>query len=230
MTHDRQRADLTTDEHGEKPEGRGMKVIKQLAATETAEANWKSLYKVGGAAALLVVLVALIEIIITFLPGGGRTGPDTVTVIDWFTLLQNHWFLGLRNLGLLNIVMTTLAIPIYFALYGAHWRSNQLYAALALSIALIGVAVFYATNRAFPMLELSHQYAAATTDTQRAMVVAAGQAMLAVGQSHTPGDLPRLLSLGSGRYRDLRGDAAEQGLQQSNRICGTAGIWLFIAL
>ena len=53
--------------------------------------------------------------------------------------------------------------------------------------AFLGVAVFYATNRAFPMLALSKQYAAATTDLQRSILEAAGQSMLAVGQSHTPG-------------------------------------------
>jgi hypothetical protein len=37
------------------------------------------------------------------------------------------------------------------------------------------------------MLDLSSQYAAATSDVQRAMLAAAGQAMLSVGQSHTPG-------------------------------------------
>jgi hypothetical protein len=37
------------------------------------------------------------------------------------------------------------------------------------------------------MLELSRHYAAATTDAQRSMLAAAGEAMLSVGQSHTPG-------------------------------------------
>jgi hypothetical protein len=150
------------------------------------DSNWKSLYKVGGAAALMAVLVGLSEIIITFLPGGGVSS-GIVTVIDWFTLFQNNWFLGLRNLGLLNIFLTALAIPIFFALYAAHRRVNQAYAALAMIIAFIGVAVFFATNRAFPMLELSRQYATATTGAQRSILVAAGQAMLSVGQSHTPG-------------------------------------------
>jgi hypothetical protein len=150
------------------------------------DSNWKSLYKVGGAAALMAVLVGLSEIIITFLPGGGVSS-GIVTVPDWFTLFQNNWFLGLRNLGLLNIFLTALAIPIFFALYAAHRRVNQVYAALAMIMAFIGVAVFFATNRAFPMLELSRQYATATTDGQRSMLVAAGQAMLCVGQSHTPG-------------------------------------------
>lgn len=160
--------------------------LNQVTDAEIADSNWKSLYKLGGAAALMAVLVGLSEIIITFLPGGGMSS-GAETVIDWFTLFQNNWFLGLRNLGLLNIVLTALAVPIFFALYAAHRRVNQAYAALAMIIAFIGVAAFFATNRAFPMLELSRQYAAATTDAQRSMIAAAGQAMLSVGQSHTPG-------------------------------------------
>jgi hypothetical protein len=37
------------------------------------------------------------------------------------------------------------------------------------------------------MLSLSQQYAAALTDAQRSQLEAAGQAMLAVGESHSPG-------------------------------------------
>jgi hypothetical protein len=74
-----------------------------------------------------------------------------------------------------------------FALYTAHRHVNQTYAALAMIISFIGVAVFYSTNRSFPMLDLSSRYAAATTEVQRTILEAAGQAMLSVGQSHTPG-------------------------------------------
>ncbi len=151
---------------------------------ETADQAWRTLYKIGGAAALLIVLTALIEIIITFLPGGYASSE---TVSDWFTLFHNTPFLGLRNLGLLNIVMTMLGIPMFFVLYAAHRNVSQPFAALAMIISFIGVAVFYATNRAFPMLDLSNQYASATTDAQRVTLLAAGQAMLSVGQSHTPG-------------------------------------------
>ncbi len=83
--------------------------------------------------------------------------------------------------------MTTLGIPVFFALFGAHRRVNVTYAALAMVISFIGVAVFLATNRAFSMLDLSSQYLAATSDAQRAVLAAAGKAMLSVGQSHTPG-------------------------------------------
>jgi hypothetical protein len=144
----------------------------------------RSIYKLGGAAAVLVVATALAEIGITFLPGGYTTAGS---VPEWFALLQNNQFLGLRNLGLLNIIMTTLEIPMLYSLYLAHRRVDQGNAALAVIIALLGSAVFYATNRAFAMLDLSNQYAIAATEIQRTTIEAAGQAMLSVGQSHTPG-------------------------------------------
>ncbi len=161
-----------------------MKMTNRATDTETTDPAWKTLYKVGGAAALLIVLTALLEIAITFLPGGYASAE---TVDDWFRLFQNNWFLGLRNLGILNIIMTALGIPMFFALYVAHRKVNQPFAALAMIVSFIGVAVFYATNRAFPMLDLSRQYASATSDAQRVMLSAAAQAMLSVGESHTPG-------------------------------------------
>ena len=158
--------------------------VNQVTDSDKLESNWKSLYRIGGAAALGTVLVGVVEIGITFLPGGNGTYE---TVFDWFTLFQNNSFMGLRNLGLLNILFNALAIPIFFALYGAHRKTSQTLAALAMITSFIGVAVFYATNRAFAMLDLSNQYALATTEAQKAILAAAGQAMLSVGQSHTPG-------------------------------------------
>lgn len=149
--------------------------------------HWKSLYKISGASALIVVLVMLIEIFLTLVPGGERTEPASMTVIDWFSLFQDNWFIALRNLGLLNIISAILGIPTFLALFSAHRKINRAFAALAMIISFVSVAVFLATNRAFPMLELSNQYAVATSDAQRAALAAAGQAMLSVGQSHTPG-------------------------------------------
>lgn len=146
--------------------------------------GWQSICYLGGSAALLTVLTALVEILITFLPGGNTTAN---TVTEWFTLLQNNPFMGLRNLGLLNILMTAFGIPMIFTLYWVHQKLNQPFTTLTMILSFIGIAVFYATNRAFPMLDLSHQYAAATTEPQKAILEAAGQAMLSVGQSHTPG-------------------------------------------
>jgi hypothetical protein len=140
-------------------------------------------YGIGGIAAFLTVVVGLGEMAISFLPGGNVPAD---TVIDRFAQLQTDWLLGLRNLGLLNIFMVLLGIPTFFALYTAN-KKNGSFGALAMAISFIGAAVFFGTNRAFPMLVLSDQYAQAATDAQRAMIESAGQAMLSVGRSHSPG-------------------------------------------
>lgn len=151
---------------------------------KVSEYNKKRVYRIGGTVALLTVAVAFSEGVINFLPGGSI---PVETVVDWFTQLQTNWFMGLRNLGLLNIIMVSLGIPMYFALYTAHRKVDKEFAMLAMIIGFIAGAIFFATNRALPMLELSRYYAQATMDTQRAIFEAAGQAMLSVGRSHCPG-------------------------------------------
>jgi hypothetical protein len=156
-----------------------------MTRSEISQARWDRIYKIGGIAALGAVLVGLAEIAITFLPGGNAPHE---TVLDWFALFQEHPFMGLRDLGLLNILLNTLAILIFFALWAAHRQSpDRPYAALAALIAMLGVGVFYATNRAFVLWDLSNRYAAGGTDAQRAAIEAAGLAMLSVGRSHSPG-------------------------------------------
>ena len=70
-----------------------------------------------------------------------------------------------------------------FAIYSALRRDNEAYAALGTILFFVGIAVYLAGNRAFTMLSLSGQYASAATDAQRSLFIAAGQAMLAEGQS-----------------------------------------------
>lgn len=184
---------------------------------ESQAVDWGRICTIGGIAALMTVLVGLIESSITFLPTG--TSADTVTVLDWFALFQTNRFMALRNLGLLNLFFNTLAIPGYLGLYAALRKERHVHAATAMATAFIGVAVFFGTNRALPMLDLSNQYAAATTDAQRASLVAAGQAMLSVGQSHTPGTFIGFF------LADLAGIIVSAGMLRS-RIFGRATAYL----
>ena len=69
---------------------------------------------------------------------------------------------------------------VLLALYAALRRANQSLMAIALILGLVGIAAYFASTAALEMLSLSDQYAAATTDAQRYMFLAAGQAMLAI--------------------------------------------------
>lgn len=156
---------------------------------ETADPSWKSLYILGAAAALISVLLVLLDIFVSILLPGGEVEPGARSAIDWFALFQNDTYYGFRDLGFLNILNIVLGILVFLALYAAHRRVNGAYAALAVILFLFGGAIYISNNAAIPMFVLSGKYAAATTDAQRSVLAAAGEAVLARGADFTLGSL-----------------------------------------
>ena len=148
-----------------------------MKPSETADSAWKSLYRVGGTAALIIVVLYAIQIIVFV-----AWGPPPSTVIGWFTLYQNNRLLGLLDLDLLSLADYALMGLMFLALYAALRRASESFMAIATTLAFEGIAVYYASNTAFSMLSLSDQYAAATTDAQRSIFLAAGQTMPAIYQ------------------------------------------------
>ena len=121
-----------------------------MIAKYEPEIRWQFIYRMGAIAAIVAVLVGIAEIAIQFIPGAGNIPESSA---GWFILYQDNAFLGLRNMGLLNIFLNLSGIFTYFALLAAHRRTQQFpFAALALIISYIGIANFLATNRAFAMV------------------------------------------------------------------------------
>lgn len=163
-----------------------MKMPKRVPHAESKALSGKSLYIVAGVAALVALAANLLDVILGF----GETDIFAYGVMgatDWFALFQENWFKGLYVLGILNIVYMTAMVPVYFALLAVHRRTYELYAALALTVFAIGMAIYVANNAAIPMFVLSGKYAAAATDAQRALFAAAGETVLARGEDFTPG-------------------------------------------
>lgn len=162
--------------------------MSQTAITETPSVNWKSIYKVGGAAAIAIVVLYLIEMI-----GFVAMGPPPATVDAWFALFRDHGLFGLFDAYLLDAVAVALMVPLFLALYAALGRAKRAHMSLATVFGFVGIAVFLATNVTFSMFYLSGQYAAATTDAQRSLFMAAGQAMFSVSIEHGTGPYIGLL-------------------------------------
>lgn len=98
--------------------------------TKDIDSSRKALYKFGGVAAIIAIMGTLLDITITFLPGWGvSTVPKTA--IGWFIQFQNNWLLGLRNLDLLNSIISIVMIPMFCALYAVHQGVKKDYATLA---------------------------------------------------------------------------------------------------
>lgn len=146
----------------------------------TTKVAWKLLCRVGAVAALLTIVLMLIGVPVFLIwPPPGGLQPTASAVTGCFTLLRANWLLGLLDLDLVMLASTLLLVPVYLALYASLRQTSPSFMATALVLVLVGIAAYLAVNPAFSMLMLSTQYAAATDVTQRASLVAAGQAALA---------------------------------------------------
>lgn len=152
---------------------------------EPAESGWISLYRVAGAGALIAVVFILLDIGLTFTGGDMEVGG--VSAVDWFAHFQSNWFMGLRNMGFFNVINITVTIPLYLALYRLHRSQLPAFAALALILYLLGVAVYNANNPALSILALSNRYAAAAGAAQKSLLEAAGTVILTQAEDFTPG-------------------------------------------
>jgi hypothetical protein len=141
---------------------------------------WKTLYRIGGGAALIAVILFrrnLSAEISLF-----RTEATPVRADEWFALLQDDRLVGLGMLNLGDVFNYALLGLMLLALYIVLRRFNESAMKIALSLGMVGAAVSFASNQAFSMLALSDRYAAATADAQRTIFLAAGEALLAAGQ------------------------------------------------
>jgi hypothetical protein len=155
--------------------------MNQVPSAQSLGSDWKTLYRVGGAAALVVVVLTVGEVI------GFSFYPQPGTVSDWFELFQSNKIVGLLDFWGLEIPMYGMFILVFLALYVVLRKTNEGLMAIALTCSLLGVAIFFATNNPFSMLSLSDQYATATTDAERSAILAAGQAVLANTNQRTVG-------------------------------------------
>ena len=138
--------------------------------------RWRGLYRAGGAAALVMVALILVQVTVYVVwPPPAFDGP----VLPWFELLQDNHMLGLLSLDLLYLVDGALLAVMYLALYVALRRTGESAMLVGTVLGLVGIAAYYASNTAFEMLYLSKGYAGAATEAERATFLAAGEALLA---------------------------------------------------
>lgn len=153
----------------------------QSGENGNAAAQWRSIYTAGGLFTVLSLTAIIADIMIGTAMGGDLSALPQ-TAVERFAQLQATPLLGLYNLDLLNTVNQIVMIPVYFALYAAHRKANNAYALFSLIIFLVATTIFVTTNTALPMLGLSDKYAAAISESQKVLLAAAGEAMLATGE------------------------------------------------
>jgi hypothetical protein len=141
-----------------------------------------ALCRIGGIAALILIVYSLATIVQMVVLGG-----QPATAAEAFNLLEHHRAVGLLRLDLPTVAVMPLYYLLFLGLYAALRRINPAYALLSTALAFVGVTLLLATPTALSMVRLSDKYAAATSDAMRAQLQAAGEAILATDIWHGTG-------------------------------------------
>ena len=147
------------------------------------DASWKSLFKLCGWIAVIQVLYSLVTMVILVLLG---TPPTTAA--EAFDMLRENRFVALLRLDILTVLVYMplfylLLLGLYFALKETHLFP----ATIAMLLGFAGVTLFLATPSVFSWLALSDKFAAATSEAQKNLFLAAGEAILVSDMWHGTG-------------------------------------------
>ncbi|MBS3912863.1 MAG: DUF4386 family protein [Bacteroidetes bacterium] len=126
---------------------------------------------------LSIVLFAIIpfQAVIYFI------SPPPTTVIEYFNLFQKNIFLGLLDLDLSLTVDNLIFIPVYIGLYFLFKERSKVLVTTGLIFSIVSVTLYVISREAlFSMLNLSNQYAIATSETERTVLLTVGQTMLTI--------------------------------------------------
>lgn len=153
---------------------------------------WGSLYLLGAVVAVVGIAGVVFDIGLTAVPGWGP-GSVPSDAPGWFRQFSADPWLGLRNLDLLNVGLSMISLPLYLAIAASQRRTAPGLSAVAVTLVLLGSAVFASGNVALPMLELSGSYAVAVSPRERAALEAAATGLLARGAHGSLGSYPGFL-------------------------------------
>ncbi|MBN1428013.1 MAG: hypothetical protein JXB07_06480 [Anaerolineae bacterium] len=145
--------------------------------------NWRSLYKIAGMVAIVEVVYSLVTMVLMFTIGG-----QPQSVQEGFTMLQENRLAGLLRLDVLTVfVYMPLMYLLFLGLYKALKKTQPFAATIAALLGCAGITLFLATPSVFSWLTLSDKFVAATSDTQKTLFLAAGEAILASDMWHGTG-------------------------------------------
>jgi hypothetical protein len=146
---------------------------KSISKVDT---SWRLLYKIGGISALVLVGITLVQLVIFMVSPPPLDG----TAMDWFILFQKNSLLALLSFELLMVIYVILSVPLSLALFIALRRTNPSITAIYIVLSIIGIVSFIIARPAFEMLSLSNQYTTATTEAQKSILLASGEAIVSI--------------------------------------------------
>ncbi len=140
-----------------------------------------TIYQTGRIATAFMLAMIPVQIIFYIM------WPHPTTIIDWFLLFQNNWIIGLISFDFLYLLSMIASIFLYLALYFALKDKNKSLSIFALTLGLIGLAIYFPSNTSIEMLSISKQYTQAVTEQDKTILLASGQTLYSIwaGTSYT---------------------------------------------
>lgn len=133
----------------------------------------------GAWAAVVLLIYSLLTMLILGLLGGA---PETAQAC--FEMIQKNVAIALLRLDVLTVLVMPVFCVLYAGLYSALRRERYVLALLSCASSVMGVTLILANASPASLLYLSDQYAAATAESRRALLVAAGEAVISADMWH----------------------------------------------
>ena len=138
------------------------------------------LCRMAGVAAWVLLTYCLVTMALLLILGGP---PESAR--ESFEMLQANRFVGLLRLDLLTFLAMPLYYILFIGLYLALRRASPLGTVFALVLVFVGVTLFLSTPSALSLAYLSDRHAAASTDIERSLYLAAGEGLIASDMWHS---------------------------------------------
>lgn len=135
----------------------------------------KTIYKVG-AVAVLIQLATILLIMGISIALGLEPRPETVP--EFYAMYGESKLIGMLRDDFSSLILIAMYLGTTPALFFALREKNFTIVLISAIMMLAGTVGAFAVHAGFSMMHLSDLYAAATTDAQRAQLLAAGEAVL----------------------------------------------------
>lgn len=140
--------------------------------SEKIDSGWNQLFKITAWGIILSAVTIPISMVVFFI------WPPFPA--DIFAVIQGSKLAGVMSLDFMYVLGNAFALTLFPALYLALKGQNKSWALIALVLGLVALIALIPARPIVEMLQLSARYAAATSDAQRTIYQAAGEATLAL--------------------------------------------------
>lgn len=156
--------------------------------------EWRGLLRTAGLAAYAQLIITLISIVVMT-----ALGPPPAEIEPFLAVFQESPIAGLLRDDFLFLLLVAVYLVTFSGIYYAMRREYPALTTLAVLFTFAAATLSMAAHSGFSLWHLSEQYAQAATEAQKQQILAAAEAVRAMGWwNSTAGFMTGLLLQGSG--------------------------------